>query len=260
MIQTKKLSQQFYRLRDEADCFASLVLGEKKALLFDTGCDTDDLKQVVEEITSLPLLVIASHGHFDHIGGSGQFDTVYLSEKDWNLLESYDEDQIRRWVKEMTPDREPVFCRKGWNTMKKLDFTHLDLGNLYGEIVELPGHSAGSIGVYFPEWKVLLSGDALTPVMCLIFQNHGTKEIQLRTLRDVEQMDVEYYMTSHSEKKMPKSLISRMIGCIEHSAGKRHYAYAYPKPPYSKGWFYLDSMEEEPVGIIVEKKPEGRVV
>ena len=33
MIQTKKLSQQFYRLRDEADCFASLVLGEKKALL-----------------------------------------------------------------------------------------------------------------------------------------------------------------------------------------------------------------------------------
>jgi len=260
MIKTKKLSQQFYLLHDEADCFASLILGEKRALLFDTACGVDDLKQAVEAITSLPLLVIASHGHFDHIGGSGQFDTVYLSEKDWNLLESYEEEQIRQWVKEMSPGREPLFCWKEWKTIRKLDFTHFDLGNLEGEIVELPGHTEGSIGVYLPKWKVLLSGDALTPVMCLFFQNHGTKETQLRTLCSVQQMDLEYYLTSHSEKKMPKSLISRMIRCIEHSEGKRHYAYAYPKPPYSKGWFYLDSLEEEAVGIIVEKKPEGRVV
>ena len=66
-------------------------------------------------------------------------------------------------------------------------------------------------------------------------------------------LDFSYFLTSHSKKMYPKSLIQRMIDCIYHSEGKRHHAYQYPKPPYSKGYFYLDSLEDEPVGLIVEE-------
>lgn len=144
------------------------------------------------------------------------------------------------------------FGSDGWKSIKDLDFDFIDLGNLHGDILSLPGHSEGSIGIYIREWKLLLSGDALTPIMCLIFLNHGSKETQLQMLEMVNRLDFSHYLTSHSDIMYSKSLIQRMIDCIRHSEGKRHYAYQYPKPPYSKGYFYLNSLEEEPVGLIVE--------
>lgn len=256
MISTKKLTEQLYMFHDRVDCYANLVIGKKKALLFDTTCGLDDLKSAVEEITSLPIIVIASHGHFDHIGGSRQFETVYLSSKDRNILNLYDDVLLNRWMKEMCPDMEGdiSFSCKGWKNIKDLNFTQIDLGEVHCDIVSLPGHSKGSVGVFIKEWRLMLSGDALSPIMCLIFQNHDTKEVQLETLHYVASLDFDYYLTSHSDKLMPKQLIDRMIHCIENSKGKRHHAYQYPKPPYSKGYFYLDSLEDEPVGLIVEKE------
>lgn len=256
MMTTIRLTERVYLLKDRFDCYSNLILGDEKALLFDTGCGVDDLKSSVEKITKLPLLVILSHGHFDHIGGSRQFETAYLSSKDRNILDDYNEALLNRWVFDMCKENQaPIyFGTNGWKQIRELDFRSFDLGNLKGEIIELPGHSYGSVGVYFPQLKLLLSGDALSPVMCLIFQNHGTKEEQLQTLKKAADLSFEYYLTSHSKKLMPKHLLSRMESCIQRSAGKRFHQYKYPKPPYSEGWFYFDSMEDEPVGLIVETK------
>ena len=57
--------------------------------------------------------------------------------------------------------------------VKDLDFDRFTLGNIEGIVVEMPGHTRGSVGVYLPELKLLLCGDALTPIMCLFFMNHG---------------------------------------------------------------------------------------
>lgn len=258
MITTTKLTDRFYLFQNELDCFAQLIIGENRALLFDTMCGIDDLKSAVEAVTHSPFIIIASHGHFDHIGGSRQFDTVYLSEKDHRILKDYDEELLNKWIKEMYPEQaeEIHFGCDGWKNIKALSFQTIDLGNLICEIIPLPGHSEGSVGVLIPEWKVLLSGDALSPVMSLNFQNHCTKKTQLETLHRVKSLEFDYYLTSHSSKKMPKALIDRMIRCIENSKGKRHHPYQYPKPPYSKGYFYLDSIEDEPVGIIVGEKDD----
>lgn len=83
-----------------------------------------------------------------------------------------------------------------------------------------------------------------------VFLNHLSKEDQLETLKYVQKLDFDYYLTSHHHKILPKSLISRMIECIKHSDGRKHYDYQYPRPPYSKGKFYLYSMEDEPVGLV----------
>ena len=70
MITVTQIGKQVYILNDRAGCCSNLVLGKEKALLFDVGCGADSIAGAVKEITDLPLLVIASHGHFDHIGGS----------------------------------------------------------------------------------------------------------------------------------------------------------------------------------------------
>ena len=54
-----------------------LIIGSEKALLFDTGMGLDSIKSVVKQLTSLPVTVINSHTHYDHIGGNADFNTIY---------------------------------------------------------------------------------------------------------------------------------------------------------------------------------------
>ena len=204
MYQLKKtevtcICDNVYVLTDRAGCCVNLVVGKEKALVFDTGSGTDDIHGMVRKLTGLPLVVINSHGHFDHIGGNSQFDTVYMHQDDFVILESYTAELLGQW-----------------GNMKALDFDTFNLGEMECRIIPLRGHSKGSVGVWIPKRRLLLSGDALTPVMCLIFQNHMTVETQYNS-----------------------------------PEGKWH-PYQYPYPPYAKGKIYLDSMEGEPVALICE--------
>jgi len=67
------LASGVYRISDfrTANCY--LVVGNEKAMLIDMGTGVGDLKGFIRTITPLPLIVVATHGHVDHIGGCGQF-------------------------------------------------------------------------------------------------------------------------------------------------------------------------------------------
>ena len=60
-----------------------LILGKKQALLFDTGMGISDLKKVVTELTHLPILVLNSHTHNDHVGSNWQFERIYGMDTDF---------------------------------------------------------------------------------------------------------------------------------------------------------------------------------
>lgn len=53
-----------------------LIIGSERALLFDTGNGLGNIKAVVDRLTDLPVTVLNSHTHFDHIGGNHQFEQV----------------------------------------------------------------------------------------------------------------------------------------------------------------------------------------
>ena len=73
---------------DEFDCSSIfLFVGKERALLLDTGCGIGDLKGVIRKITDKPYIVIASHGHMDHIGGAGAFDELYINPADNYFLD-----------------------------------------------------------------------------------------------------------------------------------------------------------------------------
>jgi len=259
MIKTTEVLENVYVLKDRADCCANLVIGENKALLFDTGSGADDMSEAVRKITGLPLTVINSHGHFDHIGGDNQFDEVYLSELDFPILEDYDMQTLNRWRKELAKESVQEFSTapKEWNCIKGLRFDSFDLGHMRCEIIPLKGHTAGSIGIWIPSKRLLLSGDALIPVMCLNFQNHLSKQAQYETLIRVQDLDFDFYLTSHQDRLYPKQLIQRMMTCIENSSKGKFHFYQYPHPPYAKGWIYLDSLGEEPVALILSEEEKN---
>ena len=68
---------------EEPHCY--LLLGTERAILIDTGLGVSDIRKAVEQITSLPVFLVTTHVHWDHIGGHGQFESfaVHELEKEW---------------------------------------------------------------------------------------------------------------------------------------------------------------------------------
>ena len=150
-----------------------LVPGQEKAMLFDSGMGVfgTELREIVESLTDLPVICVASHGHPDHIGGAVLFDEVYMN--------SRDEDQIGRLAPEGRLRDVGMFSRNDQEVMDYaaahvLDcsgFTYrniesgdiMDLGGVTFEILRLKGHSKGSIAVYNGKDGYCFSGDAFAP-------------------------------------------------------------------------------------------------
>ncbi len=66
-----------YEPHQAEETIGYLIVGGKQALLFDTGMGISDVKKVVTELTKLPIIVLNSHTHDDHVGGNWQFATIY---------------------------------------------------------------------------------------------------------------------------------------------------------------------------------------
>ncbi len=74
-----------------------LLIGEERALLIDTGFGMTRLDDAVKEITDLPVTVVNTHGHYDHVGNNALFSDIYMSEKDFELYEYYTTDEALDW-------------------------------------------------------------------------------------------------------------------------------------------------------------------
>jgi glyoxylase-like metal-dependent hydrolase (beta-lactamase superfamily II) len=72
-----------YEPHQAEETIGYLIVGGKRALLFDTGMGISDVKKVVSELTKLPIVVLNSHTHDDHVGGNWQFSTIYGMDTDF---------------------------------------------------------------------------------------------------------------------------------------------------------------------------------
>ena len=144
-----------------------IVKGSERAVLIDTGFGYGDLRSVVDELIDLPYDVICSHGHPDHAGGNGQYDTVYLPEGEFELVKhgtkietrhSTMNNVLRRFNKSFPKEN---FLPQG--DVKYISYNEkdvFDLGGVTIRPVHLPGHTKGIMGFIIPELEVAMLGDA----------------------------------------------------------------------------------------------------
>lgn len=169
-----EFSEGIYEI-DEFDCVSVFVIvGEKRALVLDTGTGIGDLRWVIENrITDKPYDVILTHNHVDHIGGAGFFDEVFIHEADydWSELELPVTVEERRWYANLIAGREdksyiysPETDITEWpkEPVKKVmkDGQVFDLGGRKVTVYHCPGHTAGECVAIDDKSRILFCGDA----------------------------------------------------------------------------------------------------
>lgn len=122
-----------------------LVTGTERALVIDAGGSGEDLAGFVKTLTDKPVDLVLTHGHGDHVAAAGQFDKVFLSSKDFDLIRPY------------TPYDD--FHSSGILDLKGGEV--FDLGGCKLEVLALPGHTKGSMVLLDRERQLLFAGDAM---------------------------------------------------------------------------------------------------
>lgn len=158
---------------DEFDCASIfLLVGTEKAMLIDTGIGIGDLLGAVRQLTDKPLVVVMSHGHGDHTGGCGQFEEIYLNEKDWSFAELENMEMRKGYAALIArrqgglyaydPEKDILPWEKAPRRLPLKDGQKFDLGG--GRVVtayDCPGHTAGEMVFLDESTHTLFAGDAV---------------------------------------------------------------------------------------------------
>ena len=146
------------------------ILGSKRALLLDTGMGVADIRSAVEDITGLPIAVVQSHAHVDHIGGAWQFEDVAIHPAEADaLVEGVGADDLTGMFDEsaMNGPLPEGFQSNGFEIPGKAptrllaDGEVIDIGGRSLEVIFAPGHSAGGIVLLDRGDRSLFSTDVI---------------------------------------------------------------------------------------------------
>lgn len=203
------------------------VQGRDRDLLFDTGLGHFPLRASIAALRERPVICVASHSHFDHIGCHHEFSTrcIHAAEadilanprNDWTLADRYATDEMFDGVPE------------GWSaaayriksapaTRILTDGEVIDLGDRVFEVVHTPGHSPGGIALWERKTGTLLSGDIIYDGPLIDDCYHSDLGDYETSLRRLAKLSVETVHGGH----FPSFGRARLIEVIdEYLAGRR---------------------------------------
>ncbi len=165
-FKTERLSPGTVRITDITGVCRFLITGRDSAVLVDTCTGVGNLREYVKGICSLPLSVILTHGHCDHVGGAAYFDKVYLSGKDLGLLPEHDNPRMKlnyvqnAWPKETSDLTLGDICPARTREFLPLcDGRIFDLGGIVLKAIRVPGHTQGMTCVLNITERSIIYGD-----------------------------------------------------------------------------------------------------
>lgn len=217
----EKVSAHMYRITDITKVCCYLVVGEKKACLLDTCNGIGNIKEYVEELTKLPITVILTHGHLDHMGGAGLFDDVYMSENDLPVFKKHGDMSFRV---EDTIAHSPIKIDKdAFVPTYEGDIKHIqdgdcfDLGGVRIRMILVKGHTPGILCPLIIEDRVIIFGDACGVGVLLFDEFSSTVSEYKESLIHLKQYEDAYdtIYRNHGTFTSSKALLDNVIECCD---------------------------------------------
>lgn len=140
-------------------CNCSIVGDEAshEAIVIDPGDDIDQIVAILAEKKLKVKQIVVTHAHIDHVGGAMKLKKltgapVLLNQNDQALLKMLDVQAT--WIGMATP--ESVIIDESVTTGDVVSTS-----NHAAQVLHTPGHTEGSICLYFEPEKLLIAGDTL---------------------------------------------------------------------------------------------------
>jgi len=227
------------------EAISFLILGEKQAVLFDTGLGIGDIKKVVGGLTTLPIVVLNSHTHNDHVGDNWEFSEIYGMDTDFtrtNAKGSSVDAQAELTADSICGQLPAGFDAKGYATRPfhitrwMHDGDSVDLGGRVLEVMATPGHTPDAICLLDRKNGLLFTGDTYYPAPIWLYRPETDLDAYVRSVERIAALAPQLHLllTSHNipvadPSQLPKLLIAikkvraGKVQPVSVGEGKVHY-------------------------------------
>lgn len=177
---------------DEGGVRFFLLVGTERALLIDSGMQTHNALELAKDTTSLPVMLINTHADMDHTGSNGEFEEFYMSPAEC----------VNYFTNQRQGRAVPVW-----------DGDVIDLGSRPLKIVEIPGHTPGSIAILDTKNRRIFTGDPIQDGRIFMFGPYRNMQAYLMSARRLERMSGEFdeIYPSHGSFPLKPQVIPKLI-------------------------------------------------
>lgn len=237
-----------YHFQEPMRVCTTLLVGDRAALLVDTGYGLHGLPEQVRRLTALPLTVINTHGHHDHACGNMLFEQVYIAQADIPVCAFYTRPEQRARVLDQAAqggklpegiDRE-AYLHAGCGPVVPLQQDTFDLGGLVAQVIPMPGHTPGSLGVYVASRKLLIVGDSWNPTTWLFFPEAMPVMQYADMMYGLAALPVDTVLASHAPGPVPGTRLKSAI------AGLTRETFTSATPVTIGGYEHIQTYECRP--------------
>lgn len=211
-----------YKHREETHCY--LLCGTARAVLIDTGLGVANIKDVVADLTALPVTVATTHSHWDHIGGHKYFADIAIHENEVSWVSGQFPLPLQAVKNNLTLkqcafpadfklDDYQIF--KGRPTRVLHDGDILDLGNRILQVVHTPGHSPGHCCFYERDKGWLYSGDLIYKGCLDAFYPTTDPLAFMRSVEKVKALNLERIFPAHHQLNISVSLVDEIADAFQ---------------------------------------------
>ncbi len=228
-----------YRHWEETHCY--LLNGSERSLLIDTGLGISNIYDEVIKLTDKPVTAIATHIHWDHIGGHEYFPEFYAHKDELNWLNGEFPLTMEQII-EMVVDRcdlpEGYDASKyefyqGSPTRVLKDNDTIDIGDRSIQVLHTPGHSPGHMCLWEKERGYLFTGDLVYKDTLFAYFPSTDPKAYLNSLERVSLLPVRRLFPGHHSLDIKPEILIRMRdafrelqnkGKLHHGSGKYDYS------------------------------------
>ncbi len=205
-----------YNHWEETHCY--LLIDSSSAVLIDTGLGVENIKEAVESLTTLPITVLATHVHWEHIGGHKYFPNfaVHESEISWisgkfpiplEVVKKNLTQENCNFPENFNIDDYQIF--KGIPEFILHDNEIINIGNRKLQVIHTPGHSPGHCCFYEPDRKYLYSGDLIYKGCLYAFYPTTDPQLFRESVKRIAKLDVKKVLPSHHQLNIAPSIIKQ---------------------------------------------------
>ena len=216
---------------EETHCY--LLVGAYRSLLIDTGLGIGDILAEVRKCADEPVTAVATHAHWDHIGGHGYFSEFYVHEEEESWLKGgfpLPVEAVRKMIascRELPAGYDVTAYEIFQGTPAKIlkGGEVLDIGGRTVEVLHTPGHSPGHMCFWEPERGYLFTGDLVYQGTLYADYPSTDPAAYLASLGKITSLPVKKLFPAHHSLEVTPKLAERIKKEFERlqETGKLHH-------------------------------------